>query len=82
MLAKQSQVVVRSADSPPAAAAPGWVLSVYVLVSAGWPAGLSCQNPKPGMETSTSPAAVRVSWESKADLYNDVTETGQHIQPH
>lgn len=72
------QDVFLSADSAPVAAGPGWTLSGHGLVSAGWPAGPCCQIPVPGTqtqtETNTAAAAVRLSGESKADLYNDITE--------
>lgn len=74
----QNQEEILSADSAPAAAGPGWVLSGHGLVSAGWPAGQCCQIPVPGTqtqtETNTAAAAVRLSGESKADLYNNITE--------
>lgn len=78
MVTSQNQDVGLSADSAPAAAGPGWALSGHGLVSAGWPAGPCCQIPVPGTqtqtETNTAAAAVRLSGESKADLYNGITE--------
>lgn len=78
MVTRQHPDVVLPADSAPAAAGPGWALPGHGLVSAGWPAGLCCQIPGPGTqtqtETNTAAAAVRLSGESKADLYNNITE--------
>lgn len=74
----QNQDVVLYVDSAPAAAGPEWALSGHGLVSAGWPAGPCCKIPAPGTqtqtETNTAAAAVRLSGESKADLYNNVTK--------
>jgi len=65
--------------SAPALGGPGSAPSGHGLVSAGWPAGPWCQIPVPGTqtqtETNTAAAAVRLSGESKADLYNNnITE--------
>lgn len=61
MLTSESQDVVLSADSEPAAAGPGWTLSGHGLVSADWLAGPNCKIPVPGtqMETNTAAADVR-----------------------
>lgn len=76
-MASQKQDVVLSADSVPAVAGPGWALSGRGLVSAGLPAGPRCKIPVPGTqtqaETNTAAAAVRLSGEIKANLYN-ITE--------
>lgn len=77
ILTSPNRDVVLSADSAPAAAGPGWALSGHDLVSAGWPAGPRCKIPVPGKQTQTetnaAAAAVRLSWESKADLYNNTS---------
>lgn len=70
--------------SAPAAAGSGWTLSGHGLVSAGWPVEPCCQIPVPGTqaqtETNTAAAAVRLSGESKADLYN-ITAHWNATQP-